>query len=95
LKFSGYQIRIDSLGKNYEVYFGCDGNFSKIQNYSLSSKISFSQGQGTTFYFPPLGENINIATNNLILKNLSINKCINISITTNGIIEINDSLFSC
>ncbi|MCX7956065.1 MAG: hypothetical protein N2593_03125 [Patescibacteria group bacterium] len=95
LNFSGYQITIDSSSKKYEVYFGCNQNYSKIDNYSLPQNIFFTTQAVYNFYFSPMGQNITIPINNLRLKNSSTNRCIDIFIRDKAIIEINKSLFSC
>jgi len=93
--FNGYQLNIASSGKSYSINFICQGNPTPVSTYSLSKNISFSIGANSSFNFPPLGSGINITINSLQLKNSSINKCINISITSNGLIEVNQSLISC
>lgn len=93
--FKGYQISINSLGDQYTVYFICSTNYINIKNYNLNKNLFFITGANYNFYFPPTGTNININNNNLRIKNFSINQCLDISISNNGIIDFNDSLFSC
>lgn len=93
--FNGYKILINSNGSDYEIFFGCYGNYSKIQTYSLSNNLIFTNGFNSVFYFPPILGGLDIKTNNLTIKNKTINKCINIYINEKGVIDVNESLFSC
>lgn len=94
LDFKGYQISINSTGKEYVVYFLCSTTSTEIKKYQLKENIFFINGANSNFRFYPL-TGVNIETTNLRIKNSNINKCLDISITNNGIINYAESLFSC
>ncbi len=93
--FNGYRIFINLSGNQYQVQFGCNNSYLNIQTYDLPTNIVFVIGNNSFFNFPPMGVNININVNNLRIKNLLINQCLNISISNNGIIEMDNQLISC
>ncbi|KKP68400.1 MAG: hypothetical protein UR68_C0017G0013 [Candidatus Roizmanbacteria bacterium GW2011_GWA2_35_19] len=82
--FSGYKIIINA--DNYSFRFGCAGVYQNVQTYNFPTNISVISGTGN-FTFKPLGIGTNIAIGAIRLKNSSLNQCLEISITTNGILE--------
>jgi len=93
--FNGYKVELTST--SYTLKYTCNHNDTIIQTYNFPSSITYTGGN-YDFVFPALGLNTNITLNSIILKNNNINdtnKCINISISVNGIIQINDNLISC
>lgn len=91
--FNGYRV---VLGTNsYSLRFGCNGVYTTIiKTYNFPTNITATPG---TFTFPRLGLGINITTNTITLKNSSTNpdKCQDISISSIGITNINETLYGC
>jgi len=93
--FIGYKVTVSS--SSYSLLFGCVSIYSAVQNYSLPTNITLTLGIGD-FNFPPLMNNPDFISNTIRLKNSSIstaNKCIDISISVIGIVELNETLISC
>lgn len=90
--FNGYGIELKSNLYNLKYY--CNNTDIIITTYKLPSNI-FYIGVDYNFNFTPLDLNTNITVNKITLKNNNINQCIDITITSNGITSINDSLYSC
>lgn len=92
VNFSGYRIIISS--DSYSLSFGCASVYSVVQNYNLSTNITATVGTGN-YNFSPLMNNPSFISNTIRLKNSAINKCLNISISPIGIVELNETLVSC
>lgn len=91
--FSGYRVTI-SAG-SYVLLFGCALDFSSIvQTYNLPTNITVITGQGN-YDFPSLMINPLFISDRVRFKDSRINKCVDISISTIGIIELNEALISC
>lgn len=91
--FSGYRVII-SLG-NYSLNFNCGGVYTKIQDYNLTTNNSITGGTGN-YDFTPLMVNPIFPSNplntTLSIKNSSLNKSINITVTPIGVIELDETL---
>lgn len=90
--FTGYRV-IVSAG-TYSLNFNCNGTIRNIQDYDLSSNISIISGAGN-YNFTPLMVGPIFASATLRIKNSTINKCVDISITPAGIIELDEEPFDC
>ena len=90
--FTGYRVIISS--GSYSLSFGCASVYSVVQNYNLLTNITATVGTGN-YNFSPLMINPNFISNTIRLKNSAINKCVNISISPIGIVELNETLVSC
>jgi len=91
--FTGYRTTVVG-GSVYSLNFCCAGSCSSVQEYSLSSGITFSSGIGN-YNFTPLMIFPNFVSNTIRLKNSVINKCVNISISQSGLIELDETLIPC
>ena len=90
--FSGYQVTISS--SSYLLSFGCAAIYSTVQNYNLTTNIRVTTGTGN-YSFSPLMINPSFISNTIRLRNSSISKCVNISISAIGVVELNETLISC
>jgi len=90
--FTGYRVTIAS--GSYSLFFGCVSVYSTVQSYNLSSNMTVVTGTGN-YNFSPLMNNPSFISNTIRLKNSVISKCLNISISPIGIIELNETLVSC
>lgn len=91
-EFEGYRITVGTY--SYILNFLCGGMEQEVQEYTLDSNVIISNGTGN-LDFPPIGANVNIPIGNIRLKSDSISKCIDISITSIGIVSTDESLFGC
>lgn len=91
-EFNGYRLTLNN--NSYILKFTCAGAYQDIQTYNLQSNISVITGTGN-FDFPALGANTNLSINSIRLKNSIINQCLDISISTIGIISVNNNLIGC
>ncbi len=90
--FTGYRVTISS--SSYSLLFGCALVYSTVQNYNLPTNLTVTVGTGD-YNFPPLMSGLNITINSVQLKNSAINKCVNISISSIGIAELDETLVGC
>ncbi len=90
--FEGYRVTI--VADSFSLIFLCDGSAQTIQTYNLDNNISITNGMGN-FNFPPIGANINIPVSPITIKNSAIEKCLDIDITSIGIISIDETFVSC
>jgi len=90
--FTGYRIAISS--GSYSLSFGCASVYSVVQDYDLLTNITATIGTGN-YDFSPLMNNPSFISNTIRLKNSVINKCVSISISPIGIIELNETLVGC
>lgn len=84
--FSGYQVNITAL--SYKLILCCSADCSVnylIQSYNLTNNIIIIDGLGSV-QFKPLTAGV-VGTNTIILKNSTINKCQQISISSAGVIS--------
>ncbi len=88
-QFYGYQININS--NNYQWGILCP-NFQLIKTKTLPNSIIFLNNQQITFN--PLKTNFSTQIS-ITIKNLQINKCLNINISTNGIINFDETFQNC
>ncbi len=91
-EFQGYRVAVGTY--SFSLNFLCAGMEQEIQEHVLDSNIIISSGTGN-IDFPPIGANVNIPIGTIRLRNDSISKCIDISITSIGIVSTNESLFGC
>jgi len=90
--FSGYRVVISS--GSYLLSFGCASDYSAVQNYNLTTNITVTTGTGN-YNFSPLMINPSFISNTIRLRNSSISKCVDISISAIGIVELNETLINC
>jgi prepilin-type N-terminal cleavage/methylation domain-containing protein len=93
--FTGYRVTV-SAGA-YSLLFGCDSVYSVVQSYNLPTNITVTEGD-VDYNFSPLMNNPSFISNTIKLQNSSIgtaNKCIDISISPIGIVELGNTLISC
>jgi uncharacterized protein (DUF433 family) len=90
--FTGYRTSISS--GNFSLEFCCISSCSSIQDYSLNNNMTVVSGTGD-YDFSPLMNNPNFSSNTIRIKNSAINKCVDISISPLGIIELDETLISC
>lgn len=90
--FTGYETSISS--GDFSLKFCCLSSCSSIQDYTFSSNMTVVSGTGD-YDFPPLMKNLNFPSNTIRIKSSTIDKCIDISISPLGIIEMDEILISC
>lgn len=94
--FTGYQVTLST--NNYSLIFCCNSACStptNVNTYAFNNtNIAIFSGTGT-LNFPPLMNGANIMINSVQIKNSAINKCVNISISAIGIVELNETLVPC
>ena len=103
--FSGYQVRLTA--NNYSLVFCCNDNCttpSTVQTYNFSTDLTnrnisiFSPAPGT-ISFPPLMTGFNnTGVSTIEVKNSGIintNKFLKISISSIGIVDLNETLINC
>lgn len=96
-EFGGYRVEISAA--NYSFKQCCRDTVSKIisscgitiQSYNFPSNINKISGAATIDFFPLSGGSTNAV---IRIKNSSINKCLDISISNNGVITTGDTV-SC
>lgn len=94
--FTGYQVSL--YNGSYSINYCCNSDCStKINNYNLSSKLSIVSPLifPANFDFPPLMKGFSLTDSSIKLKNSTINKCVIISISAVGTIELDETLVSC
>lgn len=91
--FTGYRLTLNT--NNYSLFFCCNSICSTNTNtYNFNSNISIFSGTGN-LNFPPLMTGANITINSVRLKNSVVNKCITVSISPIGIVDLNETLINC
>lgn len=90
--FTGYRTSVSE--SVYSLKFCCASTCSTVQDYSLTNNDTIILGTGE-YIFSPLMNNPVFAADTIELKNSLINKCVSISISPIGIIELNETLISC
>jgi len=92
--FNGYRVNLTSSG--YSLWLRC-GNTSvspAVFSYSFPSSSNISIISGTGDYdFREL--NLNSTSGTIRIKNLNISKCLDITISSVGIITLSDNFISC
>lgn len=95
--FTGY--RVTTSANAYLLLFGCSSIYTSVQNYNLSTNITITATGIGDFNFPTLMKNLKFGVapniNSVQLKNSAINKCVNISISDIGIVELDETLMPC
>lgn len=92
--FTGYRVAFNAT--SYSLSIGCSGSYQQIQAYNIiSPNTSIITATPFNIDFPGLGINTNITTPTIRIKNTSISQCEDITLSTNGVIEINQTLISC
>lgn len=93
--FNGYRVGLTSVSPaRFTLKYRCSSNDTTINTYYFPSNIIFT-GSAYNFSFMPLGLGTNITLNTVTFKNTTIGKCINILISSVGIVQIDDSLYPC
>lgn len=101
INFTGYRVNLAATG--YSLIFCCDAGCSvppgiNVNTYAFNN-ANITTFSGTGIYiFPPLMNNPTFVSGIIRLKNSSIsttNKCINISISSIGIVELDETLVGC
>jgi len=91
--FTGYQLTLNS--DNYTLNYCCGSDCSTVTNtYYLKTGDYIFDTIGI-LRFPPLMTGANITVNTIQLKNLTTEKCINISVSTIGIVGLDETLIDC
>jgi prepilin-type N-terminal cleavage/methylation domain-containing protein len=95
--FTGYQF-ILKTNNSYSLNYCCNSSCPTVLNtYSLDSKIVITNPVALpdSLVFTPLMKVFNTTFSSITLKNTVINKCLIISISPIGIIELNEALTDC
>jgi len=97
--FTGYRLTLNT--NNYSLIFCCNSGCStptNVNTYAFNNtNITIFSGTGD-LNFPPLMSGLNFTISSIKLQNSSINtanKCVNISISAIGIVELNETLIPC
>jgi prepilin-type N-terminal cleavage/methylation domain-containing protein len=90
--FTGYRTTVTAAA--YSLNFCCAGSCSDIQDYNLGTNITVTSGIGN-YNFTPLMILPDFVSNSIRLKDSALSKCIDISISPIGVIELNETLISC
>ena len=91
--FTGYRLTLNT--NNYSLIFCCNSICStNVNTYNFNTNISIFSGTGN-LNFPPLMTGSNITIPSIQLKNSVINKCITISISSIGVVELDETLNPC
>lgn len=91
--FTGYRLTLNT--NNYSLIFCC--NFicsTNTKTYNFNTNVSIFSGTGN-LNFTPLMKGSSITINLVQLKNSAINKCVKISISAIGIVELDETLIGC
>jgi prepilin-type N-terminal cleavage/methylation domain-containing protein len=95
--FTGYQINITSNSLTMFICCGSGNNCSnryQITQYSIESPITITNGIGN-FRFKNSGQTNLTSPLTITLKQNSLSKCLNIYISPMGLIDYDNTLFSC
>ena len=95
--FTGYQF-ILKTSSSYSLNYCCNSSCPTVLNtYNLDSKIIITNPVAlpNSLVFTPLMKVFNTTFTSITLKNTVINKCLIISISPIGIIELNEDLTDC
>ena len=92
--FTGYRLTLSA--NNYSLLYCCNSICTtNINTYTFNNtNITISSGTGN-YDFPPLMNNPTFISNTIQLKNSTIDKCVNISISAIGIVELDEKLNPC
>jgi len=92
--FNGYQVNVTSSGYSLSLRCGGASISPAVFSYSFpsSSNISISGGTGN-YDFREL--NLNSTSGTIRIKNLNISKCLDITISSAGIITLSENFISC
>jgi prepilin-type N-terminal cleavage/methylation domain-containing protein len=91
-EFEGYRVVVGTY--SFGLNFLCAGMGQEIQEYLLDSNVIITAGTGN-LDFPPIGANVNIPIGTIRFRSDSIDKCIDVTITSIGIVSTDESLFGC
>lgn len=95
--FSGYQF-ILKTNSSYSLNYCCNSSCPTVLNtYNLDSKIVIVSpiALPNSLVFTPLMKVFNRTFTSVTLKNIVINKCVNINILPIGVIELVETLTDC
>lgn len=90
--FTSYRVTVAS--GSYSLSFGCSSIYSTVQTYNLLTNITATAGTGD-YNFTPLMSNPDFSSDTIRLRNAAISKCVDISISPIGIIELDETLVAC
>jgi type II secretory pathway pseudopilin PulG len=93
--FNGYQVNVTN--SSYSLLLRCGGTSVSpaVFSYSFPNNISITSGSGD-YYFRELNLKIELPANPIIIiKNSNISKCLDITISSSGIITLSDNFISC
>lgn len=95
--FTGYQF-ILKTNSSYSLNYCCNSSCPTVLNtYNLDSKIVITDPVAlpNSLVFTPLMKVFNRTFTSISLKNTVINKCLDITISPIGIIELDETLTDC
>jgi len=93
--FNGYQVNVTN--SSYSLLLRCGGASVSpaVFSYSFPNNISITSGSAD-YYFRELNLKIELPANPIIIiKNSNISKCLDITISSSGIITLSDNFISC
>ncbi len=88
--FAGYRLNLNSNNYNWGII--CNNNYIQIKTKNLPFSIIINNPQ--QIIFTPLKISFS-TTLSIPLKNTSVNKCLIINISQNGIINLNENFQNC
>ncbi len=97
--FTGYKVTLST--NNYSLIFCCNSGCSDpatVNTYAFNNANISNLTGAATLNFPPLMSDVNLTVGSIRLKNSAINtanKCIDISISAIGIVELDEMLVGC
>ncbi|MFA6081725.1 MAG: hypothetical protein WC741_04970 [Patescibacteria group bacterium] len=95
--FTGYQLSLNT-NSSYSLNYCCDSICSTVVNsYTFNSKILLTAPVSipANLIFTPLMKKFLLTINSITLKNTVVNKCVTISVSPIGVIELDESLLGC
>jgi len=90
--FQGYRVSV-SAG-SYILKFLCSALETNVQTTYIQENITVSQGIGNIDFSPIEGKS-NITVNTVRFRHEKINKCIDVSVSSSGIISVSTDLIDC
>ena len=94
--FTGYRVNLNPT--SYSLIFCCNSGCStptNVNTYAFNNtNITIFSGTGN-LNFPPLMSGLNITIPSVKVRNSVIDKCVTISISAIGVVELNETLIGC
>lgn len=90
--FSGYRVTLDN--NSVSLKFGCSNDYQTINSFVFENGITIIAGTGN-LDFPPLGVNTNISISYIRFKNIKLNQCQDIYLSSIGIITTSTTNIDC